>query len=845
MFTTKASPQHERPQPSKYFSAARSPTSLSPPALAPDPYRRALSSTPVRAPAFLPASSLISRSAIVDHEHKPTQESRRNAPQHATQSFAEPTSSSKRHAKKVSTVVSGKNGGVKKRVVKSEEFILDSDESDTQREVGIVRSHKLGAPPIEALGERSSYFLVGDTRRQDSVAVKTSAMNPALVRRRSWTPLTDTVQQGPIQGAPKHSPTSGIRFTDLVSAYQYEESGGAQCEMALPPAKKRKVAAPKAPKEPKAKEATTKQPKVPRVKAVKIPKPPRVKQPKKKMQTITAMATAPYLPHDLQNAQITIPEVLAASNTRIATPIATGPVGVTTTKRKATMSRSNSAAVKKSKKSAKPKAKPVPRGEVPRVLLPPTQAQGSLSNQTFIFGTSSQLHVDESPTTLNHIQLALAESELSPRSTHSYSPITRSRTKVPTAPHGTSLSVGQANRDLWCVSARDDVGGLLAIESQESRIDSVHEGAVCPGAEQAIVDCQSVDQFRHEQIKLQTINLPSLDEVDCEQVRPHEGDLIDGSIQHDSFVMISSDTVLEDELDALPLKQILARTTNVIRRNCNTSPPPSQLPWPSAQRQVLHPLDANLSIKPPRDSFKQVRTFASTQPPTTFVQPRRRGRPSKALQQGPTTTGIVQISSSPVTRVETAQTTSPSKILATLQSSPPSEWHNIDEISDSETPPTPSPPRKRPNASPAIECTLELSGQKEVIEKDVPVSAPNRPPKECEAQWATELAKLYPKITSTIRAVPRSNSLTNPTWHEKILLYDPIVIEDLTTWLNIRGLRVTVRRSRAKARKKGAVQEAELVEEELSHWMVQKWCEEHSICCLWKEGLRGGVRTRY
>ncbi|RMZ81797.1 hypothetical protein DV738_g1940, partial [Chaetothyriales sp. CBS 135597] len=32
------------------------------------------------------------------------------------------------------------------------------------------------------------------------------------------------------------------------------------------------------------------------------------------------------------------------------------------------------------------------------------------------------------------------------------------------------------------------------------------------------------------------------------------------------------------------------------------------------------------------------------------------------------------------------------------------------------------------------------------------------------------------------------NHVSNPTWHEKILMYDPIIIEDLTSWLNTEGL---------------------------------------------------------
>jgi hypothetical protein len=128
-----------------------------------------------------------------------------------------------------------------------------------------------------------------------------------------------------------------------------------------------------------------------------------------------------------------------------------------------------------------------------------------------------------------------------------------------------------------------------------------------------------------------------------------------------------------------------------------------------------------------------------------------------------------------------------------------------------------------------------------------------------DPQWNLIRAALFPLITKTVRATPPSNDMIRPSWHEKILLYDPIVLEDFTAWLNEQGLRVETRKIRPKPKKKGrkkkdddkpAEQVGEVVgydlcREELKPWMVQKWCEEKSICCLWKEGMRGGVKVRY
>lgn len=125
--------------------------------------------------------------------------------------------------------------------------------------------------------------------------------------------------------------------------------------------------------------------------------------------------------------------------------------------------------------------------------------------------------------------------------------------------------------------------------------------------------------------------------------------------------------------------------------------------------------------------------------------------------------------------------------------------------------------------------------------------------KPSDTNWPSIQNKLFPQITAAVKSTPPSNDMNQPTWHEKILIYDPIVLEDFTAWLNGQNLRVEMQRLKPKAKakgrkKKGEVSEEpeyETVSEELKSWMVQKWCEEKSICCLWKEGLRGGVRTRY
>lgn len=86
---------------------------------------------------------------------------------------------------------------------------------------------------------------------------------------------------------------------------------------------------------------------------------------------------------------------------------------------------------------------------------------------------------------------------------------------------------------------------------------------------------------------------------------------------------------------------------------------------------------------------------------------------------------------------------------------------------------------------------------------------------------------LHDRITEAITTAPRTTDPSEPSWYEKILLYDPIVLEDLTGWLNSGQL--------TRVGHDDEVRPAE----------VKKWCESKSVCCLWKVNLRGRERKRY
>ncbi|KAK3954905.1 hypothetical protein QBC32DRAFT_68291 [Pseudoneurospora amorphoporcata] len=90
-------------------------------------------------------------------------------------------------------------------------------------------------------------------------------------------------------------------------------------------------------------------------------------------------------------------------------------------------------------------------------------------------------------------------------------------------------------------------------------------------------------------------------------------------------------------------------------------------------------------------------------------------------------------------------------------------------------------------------------------------------------------ADLFKHITEAITTASRSGNPSDPSWHEKILMYDPIILEDLTAWLNTAG------------------QGLDRVgwEDEAGTEEVRRWCETKGVGWVWREGNRGQVRKRF
>lgn len=160
--------------------------------------------------------------------------------------------------------------------------------------------------------------------------------------------------------------------------------------------------------------------------------------------------------------------------------------------------------------------------------------------------------------------------------------------------------------------------------------------------------------------------------------------------------------------------------------------------------------------------------------------------------------------------------------------------------------PPPAKPKAGSSTSKRKKAVLQPIGDPEVIDLDSEIEAnisspeqlfsPDVADADMTSNEDTEISLnlsptalqsiVFGYITKAVRSAPRTTDPENPSWHEKMLMYDPIIVEDLAAWLNSGQLT-----------KLG-------YDDEVSALDVKKWCEMRSICCLARETWRGQERKR-
>lgn len=467
------------------------------------------------------------------------------------------------------------------------------------------------------------------------------------------------------------------------------------------------------------------------------------------------------------------------------------------------------------------------------LLLSPTSALKEVRSQDFVFGTSSQLAREESPTYLRDLHLAMqASNEViddvfddpfdDPFSDSVPEPSTPTPTKVK---RKTAASKGA----LWCAAARDTRGSLLEVEMVDlidspvvSRTGGIQEAAaqmlmedewhgveketVPPTPTKSRLGEENVSSDLQEGSPKRKSRSPSpkrtkvLKDTDVTPTQPSKKTTKPKEVEMPNFETYTT-AQLAAKVASYRFKAVKSRTAMIsLLEQC----------WEGMNRTALKDLATNTKSSSPKKTSKVAPPKSSEIKATSPKKPV--GRPRKDSS------------------VSTKASSSKSKIKPTASSK------EKEDLSDAVIPLSKlRTPAKRKQAREEL---------KQLAAEEIPDSSPRRqtktPPRSLkpfgsistgeigsDLTPASDQATLFKHITRAIRALPPTSDSHFPNWQEKILMYDPIVIEDLTVWLNTGALGKTG-------------WDAEVGTKE-----VKKWCEGRSICCLWKENLRGGARARY
>ncbi|EUC45142.1 hypothetical protein COCMIDRAFT_37104 [Bipolaris oryzae ATCC 44560] len=688
-------------------------------------------------------------------------------------------------------------------------------------------------------------------------------LEQALVRRQDWTPPRDTTTTSPNADSTGKENISLVHnaednFTNMLSNFTYAQSPSAQTTTKTGCLTGEVM-------------ATTKRR---RIELVEIPgnqtnsresSPEKGKAPKKKPRTITDLVTEQYGQRDEEsdsnNALGNFFEPRTSTTMMPSNDIATS---VTNSPQKKLPRKRNSPKVpaekgepktkSKSKRvSAKSAAKPK---LVAEKLLSPAAAMLRLNQQDVLFGTSSQLALEESPTMIRQIQFAIKESEQDADRADNYSFV---------APSAWSrLTKAKGQKALWAASTRDDDGGMLE-HMQDVYIPE-------PDRTQDIPLLMDVTHNKPDGARNDHVGPSSFIDID--------------DIPHDPPppIAISSDEQTPPPHSPKSLRLQGSRTQNydineLDFKDIHTFE--SELPPSNQNAESQHTFVDIDDFDLPPSAQLQYSPATKLRPPaptsrTGDRSPKKRGRQPKSQS----TVSKASASSTPILKPSSSKRRAKPKEKTVVPSTPPSEpsrFIDIDEILDSEDDAlealSPTPPRvyKHLDAEPLplISLSPTTSPSKAttgtgIKSKHGPLSDASLTPVHCiptkMLEWIHIKSDIFAQITAHIRSLPPTKDPTKPTWHEKILMYDPIVLEDFTSYLNDRtSIRVFKKATQKQVKawnqqqrvngepilavEKGGEEDVLAVTKELEALMVQSWCESLSICCVWGEGRgKSGAR---
>ena len=533
----------------------------------------------------------------------------------------------------------------------------------------------------------------------------------------------------------------------------------------------------------------------------KVTRPPQKKLPKKQ-PTITAKATAPFIPENNQQ------ETGLTQYFSLLTPDSSDPNNKCAVSSKYSVDKNDKPVATKKKATRKPVTKTKEsRVNHKPVLLPPKEAVASANEQPFIFGTSSQLARDHSPTMIRDIQRAIADSEANQcDESLSSEPLTRQTG---------GRVVG--TKKLWTAAARDlndevqvpdsALSALPDINNSHTAVDLGDDTFEQNGRGDTVPNVQIPNlqpNLRHD-IDSSDLSIPrcladASTRVRRSSISPVKKSRKKQELDHTMPEYHGfSHTELGKEVARFGFKPIRKREEMVaLLQRC----------WESTHRTALGNLSPNRSLHGLGE--KTISTEGHTLEKGIEKKSRRKVKARLANDTSMTISEVEAANTSPKTRGRPRK--KPIVEGPTKETLPATA--NAAKVKRAASP-------KNSASSTSITLMSENVSSILVHESDSkPSEVASRP------LYQTDPDAMSLKITEAVTSEPATNDPDDLSFFEKMLIYQPIVIEDLTTWLNVKGLS-----------KVG-------VDEEIPSGLVKAWCEGRSVCCLWRENLRGRKRAR-
>lgn len=476
------------------------------------------------------------------------------------------------------------------------------------------------------------------------------------------------------------------------------------------------------------------------------------------------------------------------------------------------------------KKPAKPKRKTTTKQIEPAyVILSPDAATKSLNDQNFMFGTCSQLERDDSPAFFEETQraLQLSESLAFERDTLETISMIPSTTSIATKYNGKKSHWSEAARDFYGAVVQPEIIDMTdspTVDTALSRLSEMNREAPKMASLISVKPTPATNLLIEKDITASNkaaadvppaTSMPKSHSASLENV----DSMVEPSITKPTRQVSDmpnynghTDEELKKAIKSYGLKAIRGRKKMIdVLEKC----------WQSqhgnAAASTSNVETASLAANN-ETAYDSTTRSSGSQVGEKLPVRKKQAKASDGESKTTGRAGKKKVADKPATRkVETVAEKAPTPKRTST--------YIIDEIEDSEEEIIPSPTRmrmQRQNSSrpttPAISC-LPLSNKTK------------RPSTKTKASTFDEptLLELQSSITKAIHLQarpkrPLGNSSRSPplTWHEKILLYEPIILEDFTTWLNTEGFA-----SACEDREVGVA-------------LVRTWCESQGICCTFR-----------